>query len=56
MVTTIKFDDNEKEKANICVNIDRILRVLDTVYDYAYMKDDEELKKIIDDYLNLKEN
>ena len=55
MITHIEFDSNEKEIANLCININRVVRVLDSVYDYAYMKNDEELKEIIDDYLNLKE-
>lgn len=55
MLVDIKFEKNEKEKANLCINIDRIIRILDTVYDYAYMNNNEDLKKIIEDYLNLKE-
>lgn len=55
METTIKFNENEKEKANMCVNIDRITRILDAVYDYAYITQNAELQNIIEDYLNLKE-
>jgi len=55
MLVDIKFEKNEIEKANYCINIDRIIRILDSVYDYAYMKKNIELQKIIEDYLNLKE-
>lgn len=55
MTIELTFTDKEKEQANLCLNIDRIHRILDSVYDYAYMNNNEDLKKIIEDYLNLKE-
>ena len=55
MKTTIHFTENEKEEANVCVNVTRIIRILDNVWDYAEVKHNTELLKIIQDYLNLKE-
>lgn len=55
MITSFQFTDEEKEQANICVNVNRIIRVLDDVWDYAAEKKDKELLNIIQDYLNLKE-
>lgn len=55
MITTIKFNENEKEEATMCLNINRLQRILDNVWDYAENKKDTELLQIIQDYLNLKE-
>ena len=55
MEVNLHFTKDEKEEANICVNVTRIIRILDNVWDYAEEKQDKELLKIIQDYLDLKE-
>lgn len=55
MKTTIQFSDDEKFEANVCQNVNRIIRVLDNVWDYAVENDDNILIDIIEDYLNIKE-
>lgn len=56
MKTTIEFNNDEKLQANMCINIDRIERILNEVWDYACENKNNELLDIIEDFLNLKEN
>lgn len=55
MKTTIEFSNDEKLQANMCVNIDRLERILNEVWDYAVENNNDELLDIIEDFLNMKE-